>query len=177
VRKFEVGKLYELRRHFDDLVHERIPKGTILKFVSESMYLYEFQKANEPDIYIRIPRDLAYKILRKASMRLEKAEKTMSEILKVKGKMYFSPDINYYYAVVFESDNGKRIALDYVKADYSAYKKYKEFEGECELVVTDSTTLDSHLTEVLLRKGSKTMRITNQIWDSAFIEKVIETFR
>jgi len=100
----------------------------------------------------------------------------MSEILKVRGKMYFRPDINYYYAVVFESDNGKRIALDYVKSDYSAYKKYKEFEGECELVVTDSIALDSHLTEVLLRKDNKTMCITNQIWDSKFIERVIEMF-
>jgi hypothetical protein len=65
-KKFKVGKLYELRRHFDDLIHERIPKGTILRFNSESRYLYEFQKAKEPGIVIRIPKDLAYKILKEA---------------------------------------------------------------------------------------------------------------
>jgi hypothetical protein len=92
----------------------------------------------------------------------------VSEILKVKGKMYFNPDINYYYAVVFEND-GKRIALDYVKSNYSIYKKYKEFEGECELVVMDNV----HILEALLRKGNKTICIT---YNSKFIEKVIEMF-
>ena len=99
----------------------------------------------------------------------------MSEILKVKGKMYFNSDINGYYAVIFEN-YGKRIVLDYVKPDYFTYKKYKEFEGDCELVVTDSIALDNHIIEVILRKDNKTMCITNQIWDSKFIERAIEMF-
>jgi protein gp37 len=63
VERFEAGKLYRLCEDYEDLLHGKIPEGTILRFKAPNLGFASFVIKDSPRINVGIKPKIAFRIL------------------------------------------------------------------------------------------------------------------